>query len=95
MSAVSAALGEAFVTLSNDPYLVWNYGVMGVLSAIGGTIFWFMYRGLDRDEDRLNQLPTGHLGTVTEVEALAEHRRASVANTNGSSLERSKETAVV
>ncbi|KAF8964520.1 peptide transporter PTR2A [Flammula alnicola] len=31
MSAISAALGEAFVSLSGDPLLVWNYGVMGSL----------------------------------------------------------------
>lgn len=91
MSAVSAALGEAFVYLSADPLLVWNYGVMGVLSAIGGVCFWFMYRQLDKDEDRLNQLPTGHLGTVNEVEQLEAHRRASVTT---SSLDKSKEVGV-
>lgn len=64
MSAISAAIGEAFVVLSADPLLVWNYGVMGVLSFIGGTLFWLQYRGLDRDDDRLNMLPTGHLDAV-------------------------------
>ncbi len=61
MSAISAALGEAFVSLSDDPLLVWNYGVMGVLSFIGGTCFWFQYRSLDKEEDRLNMLPQGHI----------------------------------
>lgn len=61
MSAISAALGEAFVSLSADPLLVWNYGVMGVLAFIGGICFWFQYRTLDRDDDRLNMLPTGHV----------------------------------
>ncbi|KAF8878530.1 peptide transporter PTR2A, partial [Infundibulicybe gibba] len=36
MSAISSALGEAFVSLSADPLLVWNYGVMGVLAAMRG-----------------------------------------------------------
>lgn len=40
-SALSAALGEAFVSLSADPLLIWNYGVMGVLSAGAGIVFWF------------------------------------------------------
>lgn len=61
MSAISAAIGEAFVSLSADPLLTWNYGVMGVLSFIGGTCFWFQYRSLDREEDMLNMLPTGKL----------------------------------
>jgi POT family proton-dependent oligopeptide transporter len=67
-SALSAAIGEAFVTLSADPLLVWNYGTMGVLSAIGGTIFWFEFRGLDKEEDHLNMLPTGNLVLTKDVE---------------------------
>jgi POT family proton-dependent oligopeptide transporter len=61
MTAVAAAIGEAFVSLSADPLLVWNYSVMAVLSFIGGTCFWFQYRDLDREEDHLNMLPTGRL----------------------------------
>ncbi|KAL1943975.1 hypothetical protein VTO73DRAFT_3793 [Trametes versicolor] len=60
MQAISAALGEAFVALSSDPLLVWNYGVMGVLAFIAGTIFWFQYRELDSQEDDLNDLSEGH-----------------------------------
>ncbi|KAH8805959.1 Ptr2 peptide transporter, partial [Xylogone sp. PMI_703] len=51
MSAISAAIGEAFVSLSADPLLVWNYGSMAVLSFIGGVIFWFQYQQLDREDD--------------------------------------------
>ncbi|KAI0674348.1 MFS peptide transporter [Trametes maxima] len=61
MSAISSALGEAFVSLSEDPLLVWNYGVMGVLSFVAGTIFWFQYRHLDKQEDELNNINEGHL----------------------------------
>jgi len=68
MSAISAALGEAFVSLSMDPLLVWNYGTMAVLAFIGGTCFYFQYRSLDADEDRLNELPTGHTVTSKDVE---------------------------
>ena len=53
MSAISAAIGEAFVPLSEDPLLVWNYGVMAVLAFVAGTIFWFQYRHLDEQEDEL------------------------------------------
>jgi len=61
MNAFSAALGEAFVSLSADPLLVWNYAVAGILSAVAGTIFWIQYRGLDKEEDKLNNLGTGKL----------------------------------
>ncbi|KAI1006283.1 putative peptide transporter [Podosphaera aphanis] len=66
MSAISAAVGEAFVSLSSDPYLVWNYTTMAALSAIGGICFWIQFRELDRDDDRLNSLPTGHLTVVVK-----------------------------
>ena len=55
-SAVSAALGEAFVSLSEDPLLVWNYGVMGVLAFVAGCLFWLQYRHLDAQEEELNHL---------------------------------------
>jgi proton-dependent oligopeptide transporter, POT family len=67
MSAIAAAVGEGFVYLANDPLLVWNYGVAGVLSGVGGIAFWLTYRKLDSQEDELNNLPTGHLGTATEA----------------------------
>ncbi|KIL56425.1 hypothetical protein M378DRAFT_172730 [Amanita muscaria Koide BX008] len=61
-SAISAALGEAFVSLSIDPLLVWNYGVMGVLAAVSAVIFWIHVRKLDTQEDKLNNLNEGHFG---------------------------------
>jgi proton-dependent oligopeptide transporter, POT family len=60
-SALASALGEAFVSLSADPLLVWNYGVMAVLAAIAGTLFWIAHRHLDAQEDELNNLSEGHM----------------------------------
>ncbi|KAH9930689.1 POT family-domain-containing protein [Fomitopsis serialis] len=68
MSAISAALGEAFNPLSADPLLVWNYGSMAVISFVGGSLFWLSYRKLDKQEDELNMLPTGHLVPKAQVE---------------------------
>ncbi|KAF5371083.1 hypothetical protein D9757_010821 [Collybiopsis confluens] len=56
-SAIAAAIGEAFVSLSADPLLVWNYGTMAVISAVSGVLFWISVRGLDKQEDALNNLP--------------------------------------
>lgn len=61
MSALASAIGEAFVSLSSDPLLVWNYGVMAVLAFVSGIIFWLQYRHLDQQEDELNAIGVGHL----------------------------------
>ncbi|KAL0959073.1 hypothetical protein HGRIS_014372 [Hohenbuehelia grisea] len=61
MSAIASALGEAFVALSADPLLVWNYGTMGVLAGLAGVIFWFSVRHLDEAEDELNNMNEGHV----------------------------------
>ena len=76
MTAIASAIGEALVSLSNDPLFVWNYGVFAVLSFGAGVGFWWSFRHLDADEDRLNNLPTGHVGTAVQAEDV--HRRASV-----------------
>ncbi|KAK5230443.1 hypothetical protein LTR47_007585 [Exophiala xenobiotica] len=57
MNAFSSALAQALVSLSADPLLVWNYGVVAVLAAVGGVCFWLNFRKLDSEEDRLNMLP--------------------------------------
>ncbi|BEI86742.1 hypothetical protein CcaverHIS002_0700880 [Cutaneotrichosporon cavernicola] len=59
MSAFSSALGQAFVSLSSDPLLVWNYGSMACLAFAAGCGFWFTHRHLDAQEDELNALDAG------------------------------------
>lgn len=58
-TALSSAIGEAFVPISTDPLLVWNYGSMGVLSGCAAIAFWFSFRHMDKNERRLNELPYG------------------------------------
>lgn len=50
MNAFSSALAQAFVGLSDDPLLVWNYGVVAILAAVGGVGFWLVNWKLDRDD---------------------------------------------
>jgi POT family proton-dependent oligopeptide transporter len=78
MSAISAAIGEAFVTLSADPLLVWNYGTMAVLAFVGGSIFWLQFRQLDADDDKLNMLPVGHVVATKDIEDVASVQAESV-----------------
>jgi proton-dependent oligopeptide transporter, POT family len=56
MSALSAAIGQAFTPLSEDPLLVWNYVVITVIAFVGGVAFWFCFRHLDSEEDKWNML---------------------------------------
>jgi POT family proton-dependent oligopeptide transporter len=52
------------LALSADPLLVWNYGSMGVLAFVAGTIFWFQFRHLDQEEEALNALAVGRVNGV-------------------------------
>ncbi|KAF9063697.1 peptide transporter PTR2A [Rhodocollybia butyracea] len=60
MSAIASALGEAFVALSTDPLLVWNYGAMAVISIVSGVLFWMSVFRLDK-RDILNSSNKGHV----------------------------------
>jgi len=56
MSAISSAIGQGLTALSNDPLLVWNYGVVAVLAFFGGIFFWICFHNLDKDEDSWNSI---------------------------------------
>lgn len=75
-TAIANAIGEALVALSADPLLVWNYGVFGVIAFFGGIMFWISHRKLDAEEDSLNQLPSGHVGTRAQAQEAS--RRGSL-----------------
>ncbi|KAI5989801.1 POT family-domain-containing protein [Pisolithus orientalis] len=58
-NAVASAIGEAFVSLSTDPLLVWNYGSVAVICGTSGIMFWMLVRKLNSEEDRLNNMAEG------------------------------------
>jgi len=78
MTAIASAIGEAMVPLSTDPLLVWNYGSFALISFVAGILFYLQFRSLDNEEDQLNNLPTGHLGTAAQANDV--RRRSSVAS---------------
>lgn len=51
--------------------MVWNYGVVAVLAACGGALFYLQFRKLDMDEDKLNMLPKGTVVSTEVSEKLA------------------------
>lgn len=74
MSAFSNALGQALVSLAEDPLLVWNYAVVAILACVGGILFWFHQRPTDRQEDILNMLPdSNYVGRDRRHSATGEH----------------------
>ncbi|KAH6621968.1 peptide transporter PTR2-A [Boeremia exigua] len=75
-TSISAALAQAFTPLTVDPLVVWNYGGVAIISFVTGILFWFSYRSMDKEEDQLNLLPTGHLGNANQ--AADVERRISV-----------------
>ncbi|KAF9872543.1 hypothetical protein CkaCkLH20_10040 [Colletotrichum karsti] len=56
MSAISAAIGQAWTPLSEDPLLVWNYASVAIIAFVGGVAFYFCFKHLDAEEDQLNSL---------------------------------------
>ena len=56
MSAISAAIGQAFTPLSTDPLLIWNYVVVAGIAFAGGIGIWICFHHLDADEDKWNNL---------------------------------------
>ena len=81
MTAIASAIGEAMNPLSTDPLLVWNYGSFAVIAGVAGILFYLQFRSLDRDEDMLNNLPSGHVGTAAQETEF--NRRVSVASARG------------
>lgn len=69
MNAFSSALSQALVSLSDDPLLVWNYGVVAVLAAVGGVGFWVSNRNLDKEEDSLNMMGSAYYSGKVEDDA--------------------------
>lgn len=76
-TAFSAAIAQAFTPLTIDPLVVWNYGAVAIIAFVTGILFWFAYRNMDKEEDQLNMLPTGHLGNAAQAEDI--ERRISIA----------------
>ena len=78
-SAISAALGQALTGLSDDPLLVWNYGSVAVVAAIGGIGFYMTFRKADRDEDAMNnQKESRFLGNDSHAVTSDESRDEKV-----------------
>ncbi|CEH16071.1 H /oligopeptide symporter [Ceraceosorus bombacis] len=66
-NAFGAAIQQALLPLTVDPLLVWQYVTCALLSAIAGVLTWFLFRGIDRETDRLANLPAGTAMNATNA----------------------------
>ncbi|CAE6473247.1 unnamed protein product [Rhizoctonia solani] len=55
-TAISNAISEALVPVSEDPYLVWNYAGCGIAAFIAGIAFWICFHHLDWEEESQNEI---------------------------------------
>lgn len=56
-NALSAALGQAWVGLSADPLLIWNYASVAIIVFCAGIAFWILFtRPWDKEEEHMNML---------------------------------------
>jgi len=56
-NAISAALGQAWVSLSSDPLLIWNYASVAIIVFCAGIGFWILFvRPWDKHEEHMNML---------------------------------------
>ena len=81
-NAISAAIAEALNPLSDDPLLIWNYGVFAVVAFIGGCIFLVQFWSLDKEEDALNLLPEGHVVVAKDEEQSSINQQTRPTTTN-------------
>jgi POT family proton-dependent oligopeptide transporter len=56
MSAFASAVGQAWVPLSTDPLLVWNYVSIAIIALFGGVGIWLCFHNLDKEEDKWNSI---------------------------------------
>ncbi|KAJ9603360.1 hypothetical protein H2200_012138 [Cladophialophora chaetospira] len=74
MGALANLIGEGFLWLARDPFLVWNYSVMGMVAFVAGCAFWWCNRELDWENDVVP------LETVARIQERAQPRQETKQN---------------
>ncbi|UZJ55467.1 hypothetical protein CBS101457_004787 [Exobasidium rhododendri] len=70
-TAIGSAIQEAFIPLVKDPLLVWMYTSFACIAFVAGCLFAVMYRGIDAEEDYLNNLQTSQYKSHKDADAEA------------------------
>ncbi|KAE8352492.1 POT family-domain-containing protein [Aspergillus coremiiformis] len=54
-TALSSALGEVLIPVTQDPYLIWVWAAPAVALAVQTVLFWFRFRSLNDDEFMIDE----------------------------------------
>ncbi|KAE8146593.1 MFS peptide transporter [Aspergillus avenaceus] len=54
-TALSSALGEVLIPVTQDPYLIWIWGSAAVALAVQTVLFWYRFRSLNDDEFMIDE----------------------------------------
>ncbi|KAE8135041.1 hypothetical protein BDV38DRAFT_273085 [Aspergillus pseudotamarii] len=65
-TALSSALGEVLIPVTQDPYLIWIWGAPAVALAIQTILFWFRFRSLNYDEFMIEEKDYTNITLTTE-----------------------------
>ncbi|KAI2084667.1 peptide transporter ptr2 [Ophidiomyces ophidiicola] len=61
-SAFGAALGLALSPVAYDPAIKWMFVGLCITSVVTAGIFWLLFRGLNKEEDKMNSLDKNYTG---------------------------------
>lgn len=53
MGAMANVISGGFLWLARDPYLVWNYALMGTVAFVAGGAFWYVNQGFDDEYEEV------------------------------------------
>ncbi|KAB8273993.1 POT family-domain-containing protein [Aspergillus minisclerotigenes] len=67
-TALSSALGEVLIPVTQDPYLIWVWGAPAVALAVQTILFWFRFRSLNHDEFMIEEKDYADTTLTTESE---------------------------
>jgi len=93
MTALSSALGEILIPVTQDPYLIWIWAGPAIALAIQGVFFWFRFRHLNNDEYMLKSIPNQNAEPSTLEDGTKEQPSLEEDKKEPVSLEETKDTA--
>lgn len=55
-SALGSVLAFPFAGLAKNPLFLWIFIIVAIIATITALVFWFLFRGLNNQDDELNAL---------------------------------------
>jgi POT family proton-dependent oligopeptide transporter len=74
-SAGGSLMGAALAPSAKDPVLTWMYTGLAVICATTGGVFWWMFKGLNKLEDKINSMGGNHTAVGVGEDGNGEEER--------------------